>query len=133
MVLEAPISLMGSNNSRKPVYTIASKTSGTNSSTEAELQIFTLIEQSEEDKMITVQVTTLYVNLGVADSRACSKPFMIEIVADADVPSVSTTDPVGVYIEDGENIPLEISIGLSAGGVDSLLEIGFSLNLEALG
>jgi hypothetical protein len=60
--------------------------------------------------------------LGVADSRTCSKPFMIEIVADADVPPVSTTDPVGVYIEDGENIPLEISIGQSAGGADSLLE-----------
>jgi hypothetical protein len=60
--------------------------------------------------------------LGVPDSRACSKPFMIGIVADADVPLVSTTDPVGVHIEDGENIPLEISIGQSAGGADSLIE-----------
>jgi hypothetical protein len=87
-------------------------------STEAELQIFTLIEQSDEDKMITVQVTTLDVNLGVTDSRTCSNPFTIEIVADADLPLVSTTDPVGVHMEDGEKIPLEISIGQSAGGAD---------------
>jgi hypothetical protein len=77
-----------------------------------------LIEESDEDQMLVVQVTTLDANLGVARDRTCFKPFTVEIVADADILNVSTTDPVGVYMEDGANIPLDISVGQSADGTD---------------
>jgi hypothetical protein len=119
------------NVSGTPVYTITSKIPASNSSTTAELLsietdirttlgslTYSLIGQSDEEQVLTVQVTTLDVNLGVAANSTCSEPFTIKIVADADVPTVSTTNPVGVYMEDGENIPLNISIGPSADSTD---------------
>ncbi|KAG7360730.1 PT repeat/fibro-slime domain containing protein [Nitzschia inconspicua] len=114
-----------------PVYSITSKSTPTGASTAAEVQqiegdirttlqsfTYSLISQSDASQTLNVEVTSLDVNLGIAARHTCSEVLTIAITAVADEPTVSTTNPQGVYIENGPNIPLNIIIGASMDGTD---------------
>ncbi|KAG7357174.1 hypothetical protein IV203_001862 [Nitzschia inconspicua] len=113
------------------VYSITSKSTPTGASTEAELQqieteirktlesfTYSLISQSDASQTLNVEVTSLDVNLQVTARYTCSEVLTIAITAVADEPTVLTTIPQGVFIENGPNIPLDIVIGASVDGTD---------------